>query len=744
MKKASYKKESGAGYKRQGGIAVILVVGVLAILTLFTICLAVSMRLEENMAASYSNDIKARYLAEAGINRAIAELKNDARNNFVYTYINKGYVDSSLYGGCGTYSVSIEDEQRKININNTENPNLEQMLKNLNMIIGHPLTNQNCEDIVTNAPYETKEEIMTIPGISETKYKAVKDYITLYAYKDPNCGNRSPINVNTADGVVLMAALFGISDGSESISTDVINLVNNHIIPNRPYHSWKEFNDCIDGSGLSNDVKKQLVKDNCNPNRTKPSTYTTEFCFFSGGKYTLIASGGVYNVPAHTKQLASKRIEAVVDIYDALNQTTKEQFMGSEGDTLPIHWKVNAFDNCPVRGDQQDLYDNGPSAYETIPDSIKIGFWDDFDEDGQNAVFYMHSSGSWETRGTGAADGNVWDGTNNAYTITDVEPDGDNELELERTDMAHIEDQWPGYSCNLGTQSDNNLIWNDFSYSLQVDDVSYVKTRIWPDDAPWNVEFSAYRIQGDNPGNGLCCGFKDMRDDWFPWPIDHDIEYEHWMPGHAYGGSIGNPWQIKKRAKFVLEDNNAWYYVNMGGHNLQSSFLPNPETVGLTSGLVGAWDWTINARIDNIRIIPRSPDCEDGDGIYDDYAHFISTWLPNETGFDFDSDGTPDDVEWGTIWGTVTIPESADPDTEKIYFQTNISASWNSNNPAPGDPPDSSIASPNSAKIQYRANFEIYGGVYAPGDERYRETPVLEDVFITYLPETKVLYWRNQ
>ncbi|MCK5306452.1 MAG: hypothetical protein KAJ66_04895 [Candidatus Omnitrophica bacterium] len=774
--------------KKNSAFALILTVGVLALVALIAFSFAVNMRLDQNAASTYTDSFKARCLAEGGINIAIAELKSNniyygAKGTFVYDgdYNGDGdttgdedgaFNDDSLYGNCGEYSVIVEDEQRRININNTENPNVGQILKNLTMMIGFPLSYAECDTIAANAPYETKEEIMTIPGIGETKYNAIKDRITLHAYKDPNCDDKSPINVNTADGLVLMAALFGISDGTHSINTDVIALVHDHIIFNRPYYSWDDFNNCIDNSSLTTDGKKELVKNNCNPNRDKAglTTSTTEFCFFSGGKYTLTATGTIYAAADQTTITAQKTTRAIVDIYDTLNQTKKSDFHGSAaGDLLPITHKVTTLDRCPVRGDEQTLYDNGPysatntSGYETIKDSIKIGFWDDFEVDSNetshgNVLFYMAGIGSWVNRGTGFADNNVWNGENgtstsdNEYIISDADTikgydsDGSNELELEFINMDTKEDNWPGYRCTLGTSSDGNLNWHDFSYSLQIFDMEAVVPRISPpypvwNNAAWNQGHAAYRIVGTNQNDGLCCGFNCYVDHWPPPDTVYYLGRERWIPSKAGGTNMApDLWATEKRAKFVASGTDMRYYVSVGGNNLQQSFLN--ESIGSpcdTQGLVGMWAWKINTRYDNIRIIPRSPDDEDENGNYDDYAYFVSNVLP-QTNFS-------EAVRGGAAWGTVTIPSSANKNTEKVSFQisTDGGSSWIPS-AVPGVQPGGGIdwAAAQGAQIQYKANFEINDASNNyPGDQLYRETPVLEDVFITYLPETKILYWSN-
>ena len=115
------------------GVVLILTIGILAMLTFIAFFFAKNTSLEYIISTVYTDNAKAKYLAEAGLKRAIAELKADATTYFVYTLNNPSpqtYADNSLYGGRGSYNVVIEDEQRKVNINDT-NPRLFQILEGL-------------------------------------------------------------------------------------------------------------------------------------------------------------------------------------------------------------------------------------------------------------------------------------------------------------------------------------------------------------------------------------------------------------------------------------------------------------------------------------------------------------------------------------------------------------------------------------------------------------------------------------
>jgi len=63
------------------GIALIAAVLAIAVLLAIALSFSFNMRLEEKAAANYMSSLQARYVAEAGIEYAVAKLKNDADPN---------------------------------------------------------------------------------------------------------------------------------------------------------------------------------------------------------------------------------------------------------------------------------------------------------------------------------------------------------------------------------------------------------------------------------------------------------------------------------------------------------------------------------------------------------------------------------------------------------------------------------------------------------------------------------------
>lgn len=328
----------------------------------------------------------------------------------------------------GIIKLKVIDAASQININDG-NSNLANMLAQLPSI-----SSSMANSIVANQPYIHKEQIKNISSALSAAYDDFKDYITIESWQDNKATlsyntttyattftTRSPINVNTASLPVLRAVLqplLGTSLGSEvATALEAATAAN-------PFYSWQQFDTFIDSlvptiSGF-NQSDAERVKDNANPNRVSPSTgATTEFCFSSGGYYVIESLGQIQS--ASGKMIARNAQRALVKIFDIEQHTSKRDFRdedtnnnGSMNDTAygeggdfdgngyvdhVNYSKVTWLDSCPINEADDNpsnyvghnyLYSNNvatdtsPFVYRSRPNAIKLGFWDNFDEDSQN------------------------------------------------------------------------------------------------------------------------------------------------------------------------------------------------------------------------------------------------------------------------------------------------------------------------------------------------------------------------
>ena len=142
----------------ESGVALIIVVAIIAILSAIGVTFMYEMRMEEKAAFNYMNSLKASYIAKSGIEHAIAVLKEDGGDTGYDWYREKWGYDttinnSMIFGGSeidlddtnvttnltagneskwlyvvddngdtvGRYAVLIIDESSKININTAGN-----------------------------------------------------------------------------------------------------------------------------------------------------------------------------------------------------------------------------------------------------------------------------------------------------------------------------------------------------------------------------------------------------------------------------------------------------------------------------------------------------------------------------------------------------------------------------------------------------------------------------------------------
>lgn len=737
--------------KNKKGIALIMSVGILAIMSIIATSFAVNMRVEQEVALNYLRSIKAKYIAEAGIHKAIAELKLDAKTNFVYNAdsVNKGtYSDSTLQDGYGSYSVIIEDEQRKVNINYANLNLLEGLLGDeakANAVIqyrGEPLTK----------PFKTIEEIKLVIG--DAAYEDIKDYITVNSYLDPNTIDdtgedepRCPINVNTASDEVLKAVLSPLGAADADIGP---------IKGGRPISTWKQFNDIIDGLSLSDEIKNN-IKDNCNPNREKPSVYTTDFCFFSGGKYALESTGTLFDSSAKTKKVAEKKIKAIVDVYGILNQTKKSQFQGNEGDTTPVAFKVNTYDSCPVESiNSTNSWEKG-TTYTTVNDSIKNGFWDNMSDtwtSTNNEMFYATKDGDkdeiphWWKATTANRLSDLWlKRPDIVYTPRIEDDDGDGNSELIFQIPFGPPQDWIIPRVFLGNAFDppSELIWDDFAWRTKFSDGNspYQKDRNYPTGNfdEWEVMLHISRY-----GQTELSDESRMKQEFGKWGGGTKTDTNE---GQFQTDVGGNQWQSGKIAgAYYVENtfitvsagiNKHYFYAHKAnGRPDFQLYDTNQKTSTRNSGPIGWYAFGametqgIRSRVDNVRIIPAG-------GTQQNTPYFESKSLPSQVG----------NVTWALITGTVILSAGGNSDSEKVYFQTSTDGGANWTPAFPGVLPGSPISSSSSSNIQYRANFITLDN---PTDNPvsdpeknpyYSETIALEDITITYLPSTEILYFEE-
>ncbi len=206
-------------------MVLIIVLWSLFFLSALALAIAAYVRPQLSLAGRLKDSTLARVLAEAGVKRAIAQINNGATSTVdtLKEFVPGSPFDFTTQGaGGGTFSYTLIDEERKININTAS----EDIFKRLFEIIAG-LTPQQANDITTaildwrqagegarrngaksdyyqtltpsypckKGPFDVLDELLLVKGMTPEILKNIKNEITIYG---AGC-----ININTADPLVL-------------------------------------------------------------------------------------------------------------------------------------------------------------------------------------------------------------------------------------------------------------------------------------------------------------------------------------------------------------------------------------------------------------------------------------------------------------------------------------------------------------------------------------------------------------
>lgn len=217
------------------GIALLLVLWVLTILMVIVFSFSFATRTDVISTIAFKEGVERKYIAEAGIERAILEIfyrRQHMAEEDVWRIDGREYEDRL---GDGFYKVRILDESGKININTTSDIILRNLLLNIGVsdeeadVIVDSIMDWKDEDDFyrlngaeseyynslpvpykpKNAPFDVVEELLMVRGITpeilygSNEKKGLINFITLYS-------KTNAININVAPKEVL-SALPGIS-----------------------------------------------------------------------------------------------------------------------------------------------------------------------------------------------------------------------------------------------------------------------------------------------------------------------------------------------------------------------------------------------------------------------------------------------------------------------------------------------------------------------------------------------------
>ena len=185
--------------KTKKGSILIFTLWVLIILSILSIALSRRATSDIQLARYEKGDIKATYLAKAGVFKMLAELAKDASN---YDSLNEDWNSSdedqkklTLRGDTVLYGAS--DEMARLNLNGKGLKTEHLIALGLdNTLADAILQYRNKKD---NKQFEFIEELFLVEGMTREFFSSIKDLVTIYR------GDASRININTAGPEVLYA-----------------------------------------------------------------------------------------------------------------------------------------------------------------------------------------------------------------------------------------------------------------------------------------------------------------------------------------------------------------------------------------------------------------------------------------------------------------------------------------------------------------------------------------------------------
>jgi hypothetical protein len=187
------------------GVALLMAIGILGLLSIIGISFAINMIMARKEAANYSNAVKARYISEAGVNKAVADIRNQLRTstygnlkNYITNYVAASGTNVAF--GAGAYTLTISSEEDKVNINTFDETDASQIT-----ILQNFLTNQQIANLIDyrdgdsvntvvngtsgniegtaqckNQPFDTITEIRVAAGITQAVFDGNRHRVTIH------------------------------------------------------------------------------------------------------------------------------------------------------------------------------------------------------------------------------------------------------------------------------------------------------------------------------------------------------------------------------------------------------------------------------------------------------------------------------------------------------------------------------------------------------------------------------------
>jgi len=187
---------------RNTGAILFVALWTLVILTILAIGISSRVASEILLVKRLEERLIALYLAKAAVNQTIIELGKDETPNYDTLYELQKKRKAEL--GNGSFEFNLIDEESLININ-TVTPNIIAQLPGLSTELAGIISNSSLK------PFQLKEELLLVEGVTPEIFLGFKDFITVYT--------EGKVNINTVSSEALK--VLGLED-------DLIEIILNY------------------------------------------------------------------------------------------------------------------------------------------------------------------------------------------------------------------------------------------------------------------------------------------------------------------------------------------------------------------------------------------------------------------------------------------------------------------------------------------------------------------------------------
>lgn len=226
------QKTKESGIKSQSGMALILTLMILAILTAMVIEFSYGVYTTTASLNNWRDSQRLSPVSKSGISLAVKTI-SDIPQSEIYRFPPKIAIPVSgiLTDFHGDVVVNVEDENSRFNLNSIVNENqtvnrdayniFKRLLKNIGVkedladyVVDwidrnkDPIAARDSEENTKNSFMESTDELLLIKGIDQETYSKLLPYVTVYAADN---ANPQLININTASQTVIMSLADGIT-----------------------------------------------------------------------------------------------------------------------------------------------------------------------------------------------------------------------------------------------------------------------------------------------------------------------------------------------------------------------------------------------------------------------------------------------------------------------------------------------------------------------------------------------------